>query len=278
MEDRVDDQFGDGAPSDEEEVSALESLRAAKTHAFNRDLVYKMGEALGESESVEDLAAATEEVLAAVLCQMGHRSFTDRQLNKDCVKQLTRAFGDKLEDLAEAELAQLPEGGGADGKARNRVLGEVLKRVLDLVFDVLADKLARLGPSGVSPGAARLALKFMSEIIKANPAVLEGLSLTQSVEKVGVVLVTYLLDSRDAACGRQAEELLFSWLYGSKKNGRKGLVQQPNYKLFLRKDMPLGRLTILGRCLSSPESLQQGAKEEIEKELVSALESIVLDD
>jgi hypothetical protein len=42
--------------------------------------------------------------------------------------------------------------------------------------------------------------------------------------------------------------------------------------------MPLGRLTILGRCLSSPENLQQGAKEEIEKELVSTLESIVLDD
>lgn len=42
--------------------------------------------------------------------------------------------------------------------------------------------------------------------------------------------------------------------------------------------MPLGRLTILGRCLSSPESLQQGAKEDIEKELVSALESIVLHD
>ena len=42
--------------------------------------------------------------------------------------------------------------------------------------------------------------------------------------------------------------------------------------------MPLGRLTILGRCLSNPENLQQGAKEEIEKELVSNLESIVLDD
>ena len=85
MEDR-DDQFGDVGPSDEEEVSALESLRAAEMHAFNRDLVYRMGEALGESESVEGLAAATEQVLALVLCQMGHRSFTDRQLTKDCVK------------------------------------------------------------------------------------------------------------------------------------------------------------------------------------------------
>lgn len=103
--------------------------------------------------------------------------------------------------------------------------GEVLKRVLDLVFDALADKLARLGPSAVSSGAARLSLKLISEIIKASPAALEGLSLTQSVEKVGVVLVTYLLGSEDAVCGRQAEELLFSWLYGSKKNGRKGLVQ-----------------------------------------------------
>jgi hypothetical protein len=141
------------------------------------------------------------------------------------VKQLARAFRDKLEDLAEVELAQLPEGGGADGKERRRVHGEVLKRVLDLVFDALADKLARLGPSGVSSGAAGLSLKLISEIIKASPAALKGQSLTQSVEQVGVVLVTYLLDSQDAACTRHAEELLFSWLYGPKKNGRKGLVQ-----------------------------------------------------
>ena len=194
MEDR-DDRFGDGAPSEEEEPSVLERLRAAETHAFNRDLVYLMSEALGESQSVEDLAAAIEQVLTVVLCKMGHRLLPDRQLNKDCVKQLARAFRDRLEDLAEAELAQLPEGGGADGKARSRVHGEVLKRVLDLVFDALADKLARLGPSGVSSGAAGLALKLISEIIKANPAALKGLSLTQSVEQVGVVLVTYLLDS-----------------------------------------------------------------------------------
>ena len=47
MEDRVD-EFGDGAPSDGEEASALESLRAAEMHSLNRDLVQMMSEALGE--------------------------------------------------------------------------------------------------------------------------------------------------------------------------------------------------------------------------------------
>ena len=66
-----------------------------------------MGDALGESNSVEELAVATETVLSVMLFSLGHHSFPNKQLNKDCVRVLARGFKDKVEDLVEAELAEM---------------------------------------------------------------------------------------------------------------------------------------------------------------------------
>lgn len=278
MDDRDDDQFNEGAPSDEE-VTAVEELRAAGAHDFNQDLVTRMGDALGESETVEALAAAAETVFMVVLGSLGHHAFPDKQLNKRCVRALARGFKDKVEDLVDTELAEAGQVGAEDGQARGQARGQVLKRVLDVVFDAIAARLAGPEAAAVHAGAARLALKLITEILKGSLAALEGLTVTQSVESVAVSLLTFLLDSHAvAASARQAEELLFSWLYVGKGQGAKGLVQHPNYKLFLRNDLPPGRLTILGRCLSELDDLEEGAREAIEQELVNCLETIVLHD
>jgi len=119
-------------------------------------------------------------------------------------------------------------------------------------------------------------------MLKGSLAALEGLTVSQSVEQVAAILITFLMDSSASRSGpRQAEELLFSWLYGGKtktKKGSSGLVKQANYKLFLRPDLPLGRLMILGRALTQSSDLGQSTKQEIEKHLLDNLETIVLND
>jgi hypothetical protein len=87
-----------------------------------------MVEAIHECKSEEELAESTSLVLQKVLCEIGHGTFPDRQLNKDFVRFVAGAFRDKVQDIV----------GGSQDKGKR---ASILKFVIDVVFDELHERI-----------------------------------------------------------------------------------------------------------------------------------------
>ena len=214
------------------------------------------------------MAETITAVLVGVLSFRGHETFPDRQLNKDFVRNVSRTFKDKVEDISRE---QNQEGGEAE---RKKSKAQVLKFVVDVLFDGLHEEIKDFQAGVISPWAAKLVLKVINEMLGGYKKILKTESFTQSVELSAVIFAHFLADSSPArrfAYHGECQELIYNLLYGTLG------IATPNYKNFLREDLAGGRLSLLGYC-SSLEGLDQKVRDDISEHLVNELESMVLND
>lgn len=221
-----------------------------------------MVDAISECQSDAELANATSLIFQRLLCDHGHGSFPDRQLNKDIVHLVSRSFRDKVQDLV---------GGSAEAAKR----AGILKDVIDVVFDELHERVRDYSAVTMSPQAVKIALKLLAEMLSGSKAELAGQSYSQSVELTAVILAHFLLDwahpERRLAFLADCEELLFGLL------GETLGIKTLNHKAFRREDLAHGRFMLLGKCLTST-GLDEAVKAEIAAELAASLETLVLND
>jgi hypothetical protein len=263
------------------DLSPLEILTQEQAPVFSGAAIETMAEAIQECEDASSLASALGVVLSLMLCTFGSHSLPDNQLNKDFVRVVGSSVRDKLGELAGApgrETAQEQEGLASTSASPNQTKesqakrGEVLKEVLDNVFDELHEDISDKCGS-ISPAAARNALGLLSAVFRPYATAIKtaDFSVTSRAELVGVVLVHAILaqsDIRYESITRECHELVFSLLYGTLN------IQEPNYKAFLRADLPDGRLALLGYCLGKGH----GDSKLVADELLNQLESKVLND
>lgn len=140
-----------------------------------------MVDAISECQSEAELAKATSLIFQRLLCDHGHSSFPDRQLNKDIVHQVSRSFRDKVQEL-----------GGGSQEAEKRA--GILKYVIDVVFDELHARIEDYTTVSMSPQAVKVALKLLAEMLSGCRAELAAQSYSQSVELTAVILAHFLLD------------------------------------------------------------------------------------
>ena len=166
---------------------------------------------------------------------------------------VSRAFKDKIEEL----ISEKPK------EQRKEEQASILKYVLDVMFDGIYEKIKgqNLGHAGV-----KIFLKLLQDILLGYKG-LKDQSFTQAVELSAVVFAQNLLDiTRPEEYVKEFEQLIYNLVY--KTLG----VKTPNYKQFIRNDLPNGRFMILGKCLDLD------AKSEIISELSSNLETLALND
>jgi len=77
-----------------------------------------MADAIQECQTMQDISDTLDVVFFRFIKTYGHHTFPDKQLNKDFVKLISRAFKDKVEDLKE-----------------NETLESIVKYTVDRAFD-----------------------------------------------------------------------------------------------------------------------------------------------
>ena len=264
MKPNFDESDEDAAKRD---LSPLERLTQQQAPYFNLAIIETMAEAVSEGEDAASLAKSLSAVMHITLCTFGSLTHPDKHLNKTFVKTVSTAVRDKVEDLAESlgrDQAELKK------EQKQAYLAEVLKQVLDHVFDELNEDIQDKSGS-ITPAAARMALEVLNSSFRPYASVIKAadLSLTARTELAAVVLAHALLaeaDSRTAA--KDCDELVFGLLYRTLN------IQTPNYKAFLRSDLPPGRLALLGYCLAH----NHGDPKVVADDLLDQLETMVLND
>ena len=100
-----------------------------------------MAEAIQDSKSQDELSEALSLIASSLLCTVGHRTFPDRQLNKDLVGVVSRAFRDKVQEM----VSEKPK------EQRREARTSVLKYVVDVTFDSIYESIKgkRIGSAGV---------------------------------------------------------------------------------------------------------------------------------
>ena len=122
-----------------------------------------MVDAISECQSEAELANAASLIFQRLLCDHGHGSFPDRQLNKDIVHLVSRSFRDKVQDLV---------GGSEEADKR----AGILKYVIDVVFDDVHGRVQDYSAVCISPQAVKVALKLLAEMLSGYKAELAGQS------------------------------------------------------------------------------------------------------
>ena len=251
------------------DLSPLDRLKCDST--FDRKVVNLMADAISECRTREQLAETMDALLSNFVSKLGHRTFPDRQLNKDFVRILSRAFKDKVDDIvsdSKQEIDQTNEDSAAQ-------CGQVLKHVIDVVFDSLCDHVKDFNEIFISSPTIRIVMKLLNDMLSGYSKQLKGINFTQSVELTCVTFAHFLLDLTSPKSfevfNQEFEDLIFNFLY--KTLG----IKVPNYKALLRDDLALGRHMFLGKCLGCAE-LDKETKSNITTELIKSLESNVLND
>ena len=261
-----------GVPANDFEDADLGPLdRLMKDSTYNRNAIHLMAEAIQECQTQEQLAETMGKLLSNFVRKLGHRTFPDRQLNKDFVRILSRAFKDKVEDIVSILKQKMDQ----DTEGAKSQCGQVLKYIIDVVFDSLSEHVKDFNETPISSDATRIVLRLLNDMLSGYGSQLKGLNFTQSIELTCVIFAHFLPDvtsfKRLAGFNKEFDELIFTLLY--KTLG----IKVPNYKVFLRADLAAGRYMFLGKCLAFSE-LEKDVKSQITNELIENLEKSVLND
>jgi hypothetical protein len=252
------------------ELTPIQTLTEGQAPEFRLATVQTMVAAIEDCIDAAGLAEALSVVLRLLVCNFGSQTFPDTRLNKAFVRMVATAVRARVEGLADALKAGAAEP-GEDQPARVHQ-AVVLRTVLDLVFDALYDDITGREAS-VSQDAARIALRLLNAVVRPFASVIKAadLRLTSRTELAALSLLHALLASGELQLERvtrECQDLVFSLLYGALN------IQQPNYKAFVRADLPAGRLALLGYCLGRGH----GEPKQLAEELLGELERTVLND
>ena len=121
--------------------------------------------------------------------------------------------------------------------------------------------------SHVEPAAVVMAFKVLNNVFRQFKAELKDANLTSAIEQVAVYACHFLGGSDSKAYLKSCNSLVFPLVYDILG------IQKPNYKLFMRDDLPLGRLSLLSYAAKKGEKV-----ENMEGYMVELMEKHVLND